>query len=56
MLQQLEDKDYPLDAMIVGLAQLLCSGLEVNSIDSYTLLKLKQAIEIQLELLEANIH
>ena len=56
MLQQLEDADYPLDLLIVGLAQLLTTGMKVDDIDHYTLKKLKDAATTQLELLEAQIH
>ena len=56
MLQELEDHDYPLEVIIIGMAQLLSTGLDVNSIDSYSLLKLRQAVDDQLELLKARIH
>jgi len=56
MLPQLEDQDYPLDLLIVGLAQLLTTGMKVDDIDHYTLKKLKDAAITQLELLEAKIH
>jgi len=56
MLPQLEDQDYPLDLLIVGLAQLLTTGMKVDDIDHYTLKKLKDAATTQLELLEAKIH
>lgn len=56
MLTELEDHDYPLEVIIIGMAQLLSTGLDVNSIDSYSLLKLRQAVDDQLELLKARIH
>ena len=56
MLPQLEEQDYPLDLLIVGLAQLLTSGMKVTDIDHYTLGKLKDAVVMQLDLIEANIH
>ncbi len=56
MLQQLEDSDYPLDFLIVGIARLLSSGMKVDDIDHYTLAKLKDAVTTQLDLLEAQIH
>ena len=56
MYQELEDHDYPLEVIIIGMAQLLSTGLDVNSIDSYSLLKLRQAVDNQLELLKAKIH
>lgn len=56
MLQQLEDQDYPLDLLIVGIAQLLTTGMKVNDIDPYTLKKLSAAVTTQLDLIEANIH
>jgi hypothetical protein len=56
MLQTFEDQDYPLDLLIVGLAQLLTTGMKVNDIDPYTLGKLKAAVTTQLDLIEAKIH
>ena len=56
MLQQLEDADYPLDLLIVGLAQLLTGGMPIEGIDPYTLKKLQAAVTTQLDLIEAKIH